>query len=178
MEGWNLKHRAFFFFHTNSFFSFHANSFTQIKDPRYVYSDTESQIAGGGHAATRQSFFFLWHKFFHTNQSQVCVLGHRWKITVAGGGHAATRQSCCVKSKNWLYYNLWMRSVSQVSGGFQGDATTHGWTWPTKCGWLVCTLASSQTWVPMFVVPYSKLALCQSRKGPKHHGWLVYVIWD
>jgi len=108
---------------------------------------------------------------------------HRWKITVAGGWYAAARQSCCAKSKNdgTTIYEC------EVCHNFHGDskamrqhmaATAYGWKWPTKCGWLVWTLQSAQTWVSMYVVWYLKLAWCQSRKGPKHHGWVLHVVWD
>ena len=36
-----------------------------------------------------------------------------------------------------------MNAMCVTSFGFQGDATTYGGTWPTKCGWLVWTLQSA-----------------------------------
>jgi len=81
--------------------------------------------------------------------------------------------------ENASAYKLPMRHMFHVDVNLvQCNVTTYGWTWPTKCGWLVWTLQSAWTWVPMYVVRYSKIAWCLSWKGPKHHGWDLCVVWN
>ena len=152
-----------------------SHDFGGVKQPKGLRGDNSKIIFSWDYVRDHTVFLNLTNLFlkhqFPTDELVIHV------IIFYGVNMEERAHPSCVKSKRQWYYNLVMRSVPQVSGGFQGYATTYGWTWPTKCGWLVGTLQSAQTWVPMYVVRYSRLAW--SRKGSsKHHGWVLYVLWD